>query len=119
MKISGLRGFFVLFYFVFVSIFLTLFFIIVIEFVRFSNSLWRVLVNHTLVIMYFFSLNTHIHTHTLIDLRGRRRREGGERETLHCGPTFVCIHWLFSVCALTGERTRHSGVPGWRSNQLR
>ena len=50
------------------------------------------------------------------------REEGGgkrqrERERICCS-TYLCIHWLFLVCALSRDGTLHFGVSGWRSNQL-
>ena len=48
----------------------------------------------------------------------REEEEGGERKTLICCSTYLCIHWLFLVCALTRDRIHSPGVSGWCSNQL-
>ena len=37
---------------------------------------------------------------------------GRERETSICCSTYLCIHWLILVCALTGDRTRNLGLSG-------
>ena len=42
-----------------------------------------------------------------------------EREILICWSTRLCIHLLFLVCALSGDRTHSLGLSGWCSNQLR
>ena len=46
--------------------------------------------------------------------------EGGRREweTTICCSTYLCIHWLLLVCALTGNRYCNLGVSKWHSNQL-
>ena len=31
-------------------------------------------------------------------------------ETLICCSTYLCIHWLILVCALSGDRTRNLGI---------
>ena len=41
-----------------------------------------------------------------------------ERETSTCCSTYVCIHWLLIVCALTGDQTHNLSVLGQRSNKL-
>ena len=41
-----------------------------------------------------------------------------KRETSICCSTYLCIHWLLFVCALTEDRTCNLGVSGQRSNQL-
>ena len=41
-----------------------------------------------------------------------------ERETLICHSTHICIPWFILACGLTGDRTHHRGVPGWRSSKL-
>ena len=46
-------------------------------------------------------------------MRGER-----ERERLICCSTYLCIHWLMLVCALTGDRTCNLGTSGRCSNQL-
>ena len=48
------------------------------------------------------------------------REEGGERETetLICCCTYLCVHWLILVCALTGDQTHNFGILGACSNQL-
>ena len=48
----------------------------------------------------------------------RQRGWGGERETSICCFTYLHIHWLLLVCALTGDQTCNLGVSRWRSNQL-
>ena len=48
-----------------------------------------------------------------IDLREREK----ERERI-CGSTYLNIHWLLLVCALTGDQTHTHGVSGRYSNQL-
>ena len=35
--------------------------------------------------------------------RGRELGRGGETETLICCPTYLYIHWLLLVCALTRD----------------
>ena len=32
--------------------------------------------------------------------------------------TYLCVHWLIFVCALTGDQTCNLGVTDWHSNQL-
>ena len=49
---------------------------------------------------------------------GRYREGRGERETSICCSTYLCIHWLLLVRALTGDLTRNLGVSGQCSNQL-
>ena len=41
-----------------------------------------------------------------------------ERKTLTCCSTYLCIHWLLLICALTRDQTHNPGVSGWRSKQL-
>ena len=48
-----------------------------------------------------------------------RERRGKETEILTCHPTFLCIHWLFLVCTLTGDRTHNLGVSVHCSNLVR
>ena len=36
----------------------------------------------------------------------RDGRGGRERERLACPATYLCIHWLLLVCALTGDGTQ-------------
>ena len=48
----------------------------------------------------------------------RERNAGRERETLICCFTYLCIHWLILVCALTGDQTCNLAISGWCSNQL-
>ena len=47
---------------------------------------------------------------------------GGERETqreiLTCCSTYLYIHWLLLVCALTRDWTHNLGILGWCYNQL-
>ena len=40
------------------------------------------------------------------------------RKTSICCPTYLCIHWLLLVCALTRDQTHNLGVLGQCSNQL-
>ena len=54
-----------------------------------------------------------------IYLFSREREEGREIEKQSiCCSTYLCIHWLISVCALTGDRTHNLGALGWPSNLL-
>ena len=48
----------------------------------------------------------------LIDLSKR------EKGTLICCSTYLYIHWLILICALTGDQTHNLGVLGQHSNQL-
>ena len=49
----------------------------------------------------------------------REREEGGrERDTLIYYSTYLCIHWLLLVCALTRDWIRNLGLLGWCFNQL-
>ena len=41
-----------------------------------------------------------------------------ERKTLIYCSTYLCIHWLVFVCALTGDWTHNLGISGQCSNQL-
>ena len=41
-----------------------------------------------------------------------------ERETLICYSTYLCMHWLLLICALTRDQTCNFGTSGWCSNQL-
>ena len=41
-----------------------------------------------------------------------------ERETLICCFTYLSIHWLILVCALTRDCAHSLGTEGRRSNQL-
>ena len=41
-----------------------------------------------------------------------------ERETLICFSTYLFIHWLFGVWALTRDRTCNLGISGQLYNQL-
>ena len=41
--------------------------------------------------------------------RGVRR----EREMLICCSTYLCIHWLILICALTGDQTHNLRILGW------
>ena len=52
----------------------------------------------------------------LIDFRERNRK--GKRETLICFSTYLCIHGLIPVCAVTRQQTCKLGVLGRCSNQL-
>lgn len=36
---------------------------------------------------------------------------------MYCS-TYLCIYWLFLVCALTRDWTSNLGLLGWRSNQM-
>ena len=47
-----------------------------------------------------------------------REREMGGREREICCSTYLCIHLLILVCALTEDRTYNLGVSGRCSNQL-
>ena len=47
---------------------------------------------------------------------GRERER--EKETLICGPSHSCIHWLTAVYALTGDRTHILGASEGLSNKL-
>ena len=47
-----------------------------------------------------------------------RKRERRETLILICFSTYLCIHWLILVCALTGDRTHNLGISEWCSNQL-
>ena len=49
----------------------------------------------------------------------RERGRGRERETSICSSTYLCIHWLILVCALTWDWTCNLGILGRCSNQLR
>ena len=49
----------------------------------------------------------------LLILEKRRKRE-----TLICCSTYLCIHWLILVRALTGDGTCNVGGSGWCSDQL-
>ena len=40
------------------------------------------------------------------------RERGKEKETLICFSTYLCIHWLILVCALTGDQTHNLGILG-------
>ena len=51
--------------------------------------------------------------------RVRETERKREKETLICCSTYLCIHSLFLVCALTGGWTHNLGIPGWRANHLR
>ena len=52
-----------------------------------------------------------------IDLREKEREEERERErdkqTLICCSTYLCIHWLILVCAMTRGGICHFGISGW------
>ena len=54
--------------------------------------------------------------------RGRKRERGRDRErdikTSICSSTYLCLHWLILVCALTKYQTHNFGVSGQCSNQL-
>ena len=39
-------------------------------------------------------------------------------EILVCCSTYLCIHWLIFVCALTRDQTHNLGILRWGSNQL-
>ena len=41
-----------------------------------------------------------------------------KRETSICYSTYLYIHWLILVCALTWNQTRNLVISGQRSNQL-
>ena len=47
----------------------------------------------------------------------RERKEGREKHRFCC-PTYLCLHWLLLLCALTGDKTRNTGASGRCSNQL-
>ena len=51
--------------------------------------------------------------HVLFYLFWKEKKGGGEREadieTRICCSTYLCSHWLFLVCALTGDRTLNLG----------
>ena len=46
---------------------------------------------------------------------GERERE---KTTLICFSTYLCIHWLLLVCALSKGLNPHLGISGQYSNQL-
>ena len=47
----------------------------------------------------------------------REKEKGGrKREALIACSTYLCIHWLILMCALTGNFTRNLGVLGHCSN---
>ena len=49
----------------------------------------------------------------------REREEGREKiETSTCCSTYLCIHLLIPICALTGDWTCNLGILGRCSNQL-
>ena len=51
--------------------------------------------------------------------RGGRREGERERETeLICGSTYLCIHLLFLVCALAGERTIEPATSAYRDDAV-
>ena len=39
-----------------------------------------------------------------------------DRQTSICCSTYLCIHWLILVCALTGFRIHNFGISGWCSD---
>ena len=47
-----------------------------------------------------------------IDVREKERERGT------CCSTYLHIHWLIVVDAMTGDQTRNLSISGWRSNQL-
>ena len=49
----------------------------------------------------------------------REREEGRDRKTSFCCFSYLCIHWLLLVCALTRVWTHSLGRWGQCSNQLR
>ncbi|KAF6114751.1 hypothetical protein HJG60_010685 [Phyllostomus discolor] len=51
----------------------------------------------------------------LIDFRERKGR-GREKEI--CCSTYLCVHWLTLVCAVTRDRTHNLGIWERCSNQL-
>ena len=50
--------------------------------------------------------------------RERKGEREEERKTLLCCSTYLCIHSLFLICVLTGDRTHKLGVWGQGSKQL-
>ena len=50
--------------------------------------------------------------------RERERETEKERETSICCSTYLCIHLLIFVCALTRDQTHNLGVVEWLSDQL-
>ena len=40
------------------------------------------------------------------------------QKLLICSSTYLYIHWLILICALTGDQTHNLGVLGQHSNQL-
>ena len=77
---------------------------------------WFLGASSILVIFPSTSLGSKICTFLKIDFR----EEGGVREkrTLICCSTYLCIHWLIPICALTRDQTHNLGVLGQCSNQL-
>ena len=59
-----------------------------------------------------------IYLFNYIDFREKGMERRTERETSICCSTFLCIHWLLPVRALTGDQTCHHGILGRCSNQL-
>ena len=39
-------------------------------------------------------------------------------QTLVYCSTYLCMHWLILICALTGDQTHHLGILGQCSHQL-
>ena len=48
----------------------------------------------------------------------RERENGRQRETSICCSTYLCIHWLILVCALSRDQIPNLSVLGWHCNQL-
>ena len=49
--------------------------------------------------------------------REREKERERERERrLICCSTYLCIHWLIFICALTGDQTHNLGVLRQSSN---
>ena len=66
--------------------------------------------------LYISYANIFIYTFNLLIFREKEEGER-ERETLIYCSTYLYIHWLLHVCALTKDITLNLGVSGGHSNQ--
>ena len=67
---------------------------------------------HVTYLYWKHSNLVHIIFFCILIFKEREKEEGRERETLICCSTYLCIHWLLLVCALTGDQTCNLGISG-------